>query len=108
VRILQRIPLPRSGAPRRRDAAAWLALLRAESLPLQLPGGAAAAALPLFGAAAVPAGAGGPDAGTPADAVFFAGGPVWALDWCPWAGGAEPDVQHLAVRPRPAGTRAPL
>ncbi|KAK9822503.1 hypothetical protein WJX81_006420 [Elliptochloris bilobata] len=85
------------------DAPSWLALLRNRSPPLLLPGAAAAAPLPLLAAAAtqaateVGAASSGSAERAPGDAVFFVGGPVWALEWCPWPGAAEPAVQYLAV-----------
>ena len=92
---------PPNKSAARRDAERWLAQLRDSSAPLLLPGSAEAAPLPLLAAAATQgAGAGGADGRAPADSVFFVGGPVWALEWCPWAGAVEPDVQHLAVRAR--------
>lgn len=93
----------------RRDASRWVAVFRAKSPPLLLPGVAAAAALPLFGACATQAaGSAAAAARAPADAVFFAGGPVWAMDWCPWPGTAEPDVQYLAVLPRSCSVTEPV
>ena len=94
------VELPNTNATCR-DSERWLAQLRDSSAPLLLPGSVEAAPLPLLAAAATQgAGAGGADRRAPADSVFFVGGPVWALEWCPWAGAAEPDVQHLAVRAR--------
>ena len=83
------------------DSATYLSQYEASSDPLILQDGREAGRrLPLFGAAHVRgSGAGAGDASTSAaaatstplpveagiaaDVVFFAGGPVWALDWCP-------------------------
>ena len=84
----------------RRDAGRWLALLREHSVPLLLPGSEGATPLPLRAAAATqgPSASGSGSTGAPADSVFYVGGPVWTLEWCPWAGKVEPEAQFLAVR----------
>ena len=77
-------------------------LLPESALPLLLPGSTQPEPLPLFAAAATQgAGASGSGStGAPVDSVFFVGGPVWTLEWCPWAGAVEPNEQYLAVRAR--------
>ena len=83
-------------------------------MPVSLRSKGDAEPLPLFGCAsaggcaeepaAAPAakrrkGTAAPSRGgtRPADVAFNAGGPVWALDWCPTYSGGKGDRQYLAV-----------
>lgn len=56
--------------------------------------------VPLFKGAHAAAGSKEPVSPDPQDVVFFAGGTVWSLDWCPSppdARGQEASTQYLAV-----------
>lgn len=70
---------------------------------LHIQAGDAPSKLPLFGGANARLAAASQRPGKKElqDILFFTGGPVWAMDWCPSppdADGQEAGVQYLAVR----------